>query len=83
MAEKLRECPFCGGKALLEEFVVRKGHEACIVCSDCMVCMPTITYDTEEEAREAVVKDWNRRAEPQKLFDTVSNIDWREQEGGE
>ena len=62
MAE-LKPCPFCGGKALLEEFVVRKGFEACIVCSDCMVNMPTITYDTQEEATEAVTKDWNRRAE--------------------
>jgi len=60
---ELKPCPFCGGKALLEEFVVRKGFEACIVCSDCMVYMPTITYDTQEEATEAVTKDWNRRAE--------------------
>ena len=62
MAE-LKPCPFCGGKALLEEFTVRKGFESCIVCSGCLVTMLTITYDTEEEAREAVIEDWNRRAE--------------------
>ena len=60
--KKLLPCPFCGGTALLEEFSVRKGFESCIVCSDCLATMPTISYDTQEEATEAVVEDWNRRA---------------------
>lgn len=59
---KLKPCPFCGGEALLELFTVRKGYEANVVCSECLVYMPTITYDTEEEAEEAVMRDWNRRA---------------------
>ena len=63
METELKPCPFCGGKALLEEFSVRKGFEACIVCSDCLVTMSTITYDTQEEAIEAAIEDWNRRAE--------------------
>ena len=63
MATELKPCPFCGGEALLEEFTVRKGFEACVVCSGCLVTMPTITYDTQKEATEAVVEDWNRRAE--------------------
>ena len=63
MDGKLKTCPFCGGEALLEEFSVRKGFEACIVCSNCSVSMLTITYDTQKEATEAVVEHWNRRAE--------------------
>lgn len=62
MAE-LKPCPFCGGEALLEEFIVRKGFEACIVCADCLVSMPTITYDTEKEARERAIEAWNKRTE--------------------
>lgn len=62
MAE-LKPCPFCGGKAMVESFAVRKGFEANIVCTDCLVNMPTITYDTEEEAIAAVEKAWNRRAD--------------------
>jgi Lar family restriction alleviation protein len=62
MAE-LKPCPFCGGKALLEEFIVRKGFEACIVCADCLVSMPTTTYDTEKEARERAIEAWNKRTE--------------------
>ena len=61
MAE-LKPCPFCGSEALLDEFTVRKGFEACIVCTGCLADMPTITYDTEEEARNAAIEAWNRRA---------------------
>ena len=60
MAE-LKPCPFCGGEALIESFVVRKGFEACVVCCDCLVSMPTITFDTEEEAIDRATRDWNRR----------------------
>lgn len=62
MAE-LKACPFCGGEALIESFTVRKGFEACVVCCGCLVSMPTITFDTEEEAINRAERDWNRRAD--------------------
>lgn len=61
MAELL-PCPFCGGKAVLEPYKARKGYEATIQCNGvCILYMRTITYDTEEEAIETVVKRWNTR----------------------
>ena len=61
---KLKPCPFCGGKAVLEPYKARKGYEANIQCNGgCLALMRTITYDTEEEAVEAVVNTWNRRAD--------------------
>jgi Lar family restriction alleviation protein len=61
---ELKPCPFCGGKnVVLDTYKSRKGHEATIQCnSGCILYMHTITYDTEEEAVEAVTKAWNRRA---------------------
>ena len=60
---KLKPCPFCGGEAVLEPYKSRKGYEANIQCNGgCILNMATITYDTEEEAIEAVTNAWNRRA---------------------
>lgn len=50
--DKLKPCPFCGGKALLWGFI---GYV--VKCTLCGV--ETIIYETEEEATEA----WNRRAD--------------------
>lgn len=61
---ELKRCPFCNGEAVLEPYKVRKGYEANIRCNGgCLALMRTITYDTEEEAIENVVKAWNRRDE--------------------
>lgn len=60
--DELKPCPFCGGKAVLEPYKARKGYEATIQCNGgCLLYMTTITYDTEEEAVETVVKRWNTR----------------------
>ena len=64
----LKPCPFCGGTELTTISVY--GEDYYVECRTCTTCGPS--GETEEEATEA----WNRRAEPQKLFDTVSNIDW-------
>lgn len=49
---------------MLEPYKVRKGYEANIQCNGgCLALMRTITYDTEEEAIENVVRAWNRRDE--------------------
>lgn len=54
-------CPFCGGEALLEEFSARKGFESSVSCCNCPASMASITYDTQEEATEAITEYWNRR----------------------
>lgn len=60
---ELKPCPFCGGEAVLESFTVRKGYEAVIHCNgSCLANMPTITFETEEEANKRAVDTWNRRA---------------------
>lgn len=58
---ELKPCPFCGGEALLEESRARKGFEACVSCTGCLVMMPTITFDTQEDANEKAMRAWNRR----------------------
>lgn len=62
----LRECPFCGGHAVLEEYTVRKGFEAQVVCNgwcpDSHV--RTITYETQAEANAVATTRWNTRPEP-------------------
>lgn len=58
----LKPCPFCGNDAILNEYRARKGYEASIQCSQCSASIVSITYDTQQEATEAVVIEWNRRA---------------------
>ena len=65
MAE-LKPCPFCGHEAFAEPSKVRKGYECVIQCSGCLACMLSITHDTEEEAEEAAIAAWNRRANDEK-----------------
>ena len=67
---KLLPCPFCGGEAVLESYKARKGYEATIQCNGgCILYMNTITYDTEEEAIEAVIKRWNTRTPKEREAD--------------
>ena len=53
---KLKPCPFCGGKAHLEDL----GWPHHVYCEDCGVVMTSTKYgeDGEDEACEK----WNRRA---------------------
>lgn len=58
--QKLKPCPFCGGKAVLEEqdmhvlpFLVKCGNDKCLVYA------ATYNKFTKKEAIEA----WNRRVE--------------------
>lgn len=60
---ELKPCPFCGSKAIIESFSVRKGFEANVSCTECLANMPTITFDFEETAYLEAIKDWNRRAD--------------------
>lgn len=63
MTNKLKPCPFCGGKAELFNEFSRRGEEVFFVqCKNlwkgCKALAFTLDYFTAQEAIEA----WNRRA---------------------
>ena len=67
MAEGLKPCPFCGGKADIWKPTPRisrfRAYIYCVVCQDCELLFGYDEgyggiFDTEQEATEA----WNRRA---------------------
>ena len=59
MAEKIKECPFCGGNADTVRYWNEKGDVVrwAVVCHGCFGCMNNC--QTEEEA----IAFWNRRKE--------------------
>ena len=56
MSVKLKSCPFCGGKAVLEDLNF-EDKEYYVVCEKCGVETPISHYP------ERVIDLWNRRAE--------------------
>ena len=56
MTEKLKACPFCGGKAVLESDPSWGKATYYIYCSECGV--ETLQFKTKKEVRTV----WNRRA---------------------
>ncbi len=61
--KELKPCPFCGAKnPIVNSFEVRKGYEANVQCENCLVYMPSITYDSRQEAENEAIREWNRRA---------------------
>lgn len=61
--EKLKPCPFCGGKNIHVEYEVDDyGYErgSYICCYDCLASF----YQQEACCDEDNIKAWNRRAEP-------------------
>ena len=57
----VKNCPCCGNTAFIESYEVRKGYEADIHCSGCMLNYHTITFDTENDAIEDALNGWNKR----------------------
>ena len=71
MNDKLKPCPFCGGKAILSEShtVAGETFELCFVfCESC--CAETSLHNTKQDAIEA----WNSRAEPTFTPDEIDAI---------
>lgn len=61
--DKLKPCPYCGYDAFIETMKVRKGYEAVIHCNGCLANIPTITFNTKNEAVKEVIEAWNKRTE--------------------
>ena len=70
MNEKLKPCPFCGGKANvgLDDF----NNEYLVMCGECGVMMGISLeigveiingWTAEIESAELAIENWNRRAE--------------------
>ena len=64
MAEKLRECPFCGGEVELdfvgEEFYMVR----CDKCASAMACAKELEGGAAEDSTKAeTVEAWNRRVD--------------------
>lgn len=54
--EKLKSCPFCGGKAILEDM----GYPHHVVCTECGARTTGLLYAEDGEAQ--AMEKWNRRA---------------------
>lgn len=67
---KLKQCPFCGGKAEVDEMVCKSdGQISCnsihARCQNCGSTGPNYTtyYDASSNTKEEAIAAWNRRAE--------------------
>lgn len=62
--EKLKPCPFCGGKAIIKRFANPK-HWYCVECEDCHCRTDGFVHNRREasdaENKEANAVVWNRR----------------------
>lgn len=78
MTEKLKPCPFCGGKANFR--IVRVGEDSYkyrLSCSNpkCF-CSSSLSYSTREEA----VNAWNNRPIENELVEKISKLESEKQE---
>lgn len=63
MENRPKPCPCCGNEATLGSWPSRKGWEASVECTNCLLIMRSITYDSSSEAEEHVLEDWNQRVD--------------------
>ena len=58
--DKLKPCPFCGGKAKIVDV---SGGWCAVVCDKCEATSKCIVYSGAYAAEAAAIKAWNRRAD--------------------
>ena len=59
---ELKQCPFCGGKAVLREEVEQYDLTLRITCESCFATTPKVFVDNDKEkATNKITKIWNRR----------------------
>ena len=73
----LKECPCCSYQAVIEPYKARKGYECTIHCNGCLLSLTTITYDTEEEAIDAAVKQWNTRKPMERIVERLEEAGFK------
>lgn len=62
--DKLRECPFCGGKPQTVNYYIESEWYCAIVCSECCLEMLSDEWADEQSAEAEVIAKWNTRYEP-------------------
>lgn len=62
--EKLKPCPFCGGKARINLFL----GNYCVTCDECAGAI----FPCKGMKRKEAVKQWNRRKKHEKLYNKTS-----------
>ena len=58
--DKLKPCPFCGGKPLMAGSFTTRYEIWSIHCTECGA---RLSRDTEDDTQGDVIKAWNRRCE--------------------
>lgn len=61
--EKLKPCPFCGGKAFIENGYVGIDKVVFVECDECKVRMPNVYVRATYCANDKAAEVWNRRVE--------------------
>lgn len=65
MNDKLKPCPFCGGKAIID------GCDETLWITICKKCNASIDY---KETKQDAIDAWNRRVEPTFTLDELDAI---------
>ena len=60
--ENLKPCPFCGGKAFIENGYVGIERVVFVKCDECKVRMPNVYVRASYCANDKAAEAWNRRA---------------------
>lgn len=69
MEETLRECPFCGGEATLDQ----NADKTWVRCRSCRAESNYYKVDLNYCAKDQAIEAWNRRPE-QNNYDDTANI---------
>ena len=59
----LKDCPFCGGKPVYDEYFQNGYGYGFIYCYSCKIGTPKFRFQSSKQRREAAAKRWNRRAD--------------------
>jgi Lar family restriction alleviation protein len=60
---ELKPCPFCGGEAEVNIFIISSGIIAGCMCTSCFASSNRFVSPDEDDAKAAVTEAWNRRVE--------------------
>lgn len=73
MSDVIKCCPFCGGEAIFQNFVI----EAHVYCDTCKAKLARMHGPNSDDGIVNVLTAWNRRAQPDGLAD-LSDDEWFE-----